>query len=92
MNRKIDASHIADLSQLYFAPEEIESLEKDMTELLQIADKLQDFDLTELCLYEDERKSVFREDESTGSLPVSEMIGAAKTSCNGYITVPRVVE
>lgn len=92
MKEKIDISHIADLAQLSFTSEELDTFENDMAELLGLADKLRELDLTDTYYNTDNRESVFREDEPKDSLPAGEMIGAAKTSRDGYITVPRVVE
>ena len=72
----------------------MKDLEKDMNGMIAFADHLSAVDTTgvDATAHIVPMKNVFREDVVEDDFTVDELLAAAKTKADGYITVPRVVE
>lgn len=94
MEKRINVKAIADLAKLDFSKEELVSLEKDMNAIIGFAQYINEADISvaeELCSNA-ELKNVFREDIPECIYKRDELLAAAKTKEDGYITVPKVIE
>lgn len=91
---KIDVATVANLARLEFSAEEMIELEKDMNGIIEFADHLSAVDTTgvDVTAHIVPMKNVFREDVVEDDFTVDELLAAARTKADGYITVPRVVE
>ena len=87
-----EAEHIAELAKLGFSESELKKICADMSDIIAFASKLSEL-CTEGDSVETDSLSVdsLREDISSGGIPKDELISAAATSCDGFITVPRVI-
>ena len=94
MHPPVDIDRLADLAKLSLSPEERERLTKDMAALIAFADRLSavETDGDTLPVSAPRDIPALREDTPAPSLPREELLRAAKTREDGYITVPRVVK
>lgn len=90
----IDVDNIAKLSRLSFTAEEKKELAKDMANIINFADSIADIDTEgiEATAHIAPLSNVFREDKSESLFERDELLKAAPTTADGYVTVPRVVE
>ena len=86
--------YVGILAKLELSPEEKVRAKKDMEEMLDYIDKLNELDTSgvEPMSHVFPVKNVFREDVIENDFMVDELLSAAKTKADGFITVPRVVE
>lgn len=91
---QIDVSAVAGLARLTFSEEEMQSLKADMKNIIAFANQLSQADTAGTAAAEHivPMENVFRPDEVEHLFDREELLAAAKTKDNGYITVPRVVE
>lgn len=90
----INVAAVANLARLEFSPDEMKKLEEDMNEIIAFANHLSsvDTDGGDAAAHILQTKNVFREDTVENEFTADELLAAAKTKEDGYITVPRVVE
>lgn len=90
----INVKNIANLARLNFDDTETEKLSCDMNAIIAFADRLSEIDTsdTEAAAHIVPMSNVFREDIPEPSFARDDLLAAAKTRADGYITVPRVVE
>ena len=91
---KEDVIHIAKLSRLEFADEEIEKYTEDLANIVEFANALSKIDVngvkpTNHIL---EIKNVFREDVVSPSYDREEILKNAPTKAGGCVSVPKVME
>ncbi len=91
---KEDVLHVAKLSQLDIAPEEVEMFREQLTQILDWQDKLNELDLTDMnpTAHVLEMNNVMREDETRPSLSVKEALNNAPDKEGSYFKVPRIME
>ncbi len=91
---QIDVAAVAGLARLSFSAEEMQSLQADMKNIIAFANQLSQADTTGAAAAEHivPMENVFRPDEAEHLFDREELLAAAKTKEDGYITVPRVVE
>ena len=91
---QIDVAAVAGLARLSFSAEEMQSLQADMKNIIAFANQLSQADTTGAAAAEHivPMENVFRPDEAEHLFEREELLAAAKTKEDGYITVPRVVE
>jgi len=91
---KEDVLHVAKLSQLDIAPEEVEMFREQLTQILDWQDKLNELDLTDMnpTAHVLEMNNVMREDETRPSLSVKEALKNAPDKEGSYFKVPRIME
>lgn len=90
----IDVDNIAKLAKLSFSAEEKKTLASDMAAVINFADSIADIntDGIEATAHIAPLFNVFREDSAESNFERSELLKAAPTTADGYVTVPRVVE
>ena len=90
----IDVAAVANLARLEFSDDEMKTLETEMNGIIAFADKLSMADTSgvDITAHVVEMSNVFREDVIENDFMVDELLSAAKTKADGFITVPRVVE
>lgn len=91
---EINVDNIANLARLSFTDEEKIALSKDMNSIIAFADDLASVntDGIRAAAHIVPMSNVFREDIPESNFERDELIRAAKTTADGYVTVPRVVE
>ncbi|MCI8611633.1 MAG: aspartate--tRNA ligase [Clostridiales bacterium] len=91
---QIDVPAVAGLARLAFSKEEMQGLQADMKNIIAFADQLSKVDTTGTAAAEHivPMENVFRTDAVDHPFDREELLAAAKTKDDGYITVPRVVE
>ena len=92
--KDIDVDNIAKLARLRFSPEEKKALAEDMVSIINFADSIAAIDTTgiEATAHIAPLSNVFREDNAVSPFTREELLKAAPTTADGYVTVPRVVE
>lgn len=91
---KIDVNSIANLARLTFDSSEEKTLAEDMNSIISFANKLSEAPTDGVTAAEHivPMKNVFRQDAVRDDFEREDLLRAAKTQADGYITVPRVVE
>lgn len=91
---RIDVPAVAGLARLAFSQEEMQGLQADMKNIIAFADQLSKVDTAGTAAAEHivPMENVFRTDAVDHPFDRDELLAAAKTKDDGYITVPRVVE
>lgn len=85
-------AHLADLSKIAFTDEELEKMTADMTDIIQLMDKVKEFDpntatyALDAAAYKDLRK-----DEAKESFETEKIIKNAENVKNNSFVVPKVV-
>lgn len=89
-----DVKTVANLARLEFSDEEMVELEKEMSQIIEFADKLSTADTTgvDATAHIVPLKNVFRDDTPEDNFTAEELLAAAPIKQDGYIVVPRVVE
>lgn len=90
-NKPIDINKTADLSMLSLTEDEKEKFSKDMASMIGFANKICELECeedTSLC----GETNILRKDNAVIGGSRDELLKNAKTTSDGYITVPRVVE
>ena len=90
----IDVDNIARLARLSFTQREKESLVGDMAAIIGFADTIAAVDTEGVAAkaHIQPLQNVFRADEAESLFTRDELLKAAPTTADGYVTVPRVVE
>lgn len=90
----IDVDNIAKLARLSFTAEEKKSLAADMAAIINFADSISDIDTegVQATAHIAPLTNVFREDTAVSEFQREDLLRAAPTAADGYVTVPRVVE
>ena len=90
----VDVEKIAELARLSLTNEEKTGFETDMRSIIGFANDLLSVDTSGVSAREhiSELKNVMREDVVKHEISREELLDAAKTKHDGYITVPRVIE
>ena len=89
-----DVEYIADLARLKFSQEEIENFTKQLNQILEYMDKLNELDTTnvEPLSHPVEGSNVFREDKVEESINREEALKNAPDSDEVFFKVPKVIE
>jgi aspartyl-tRNA(Asn)/glutamyl-tRNA(Gln) amidotransferase subunit C len=90
---KKDVEKIAELAQLKFSEEELESFTPQMNEILNYMDKLNELDTenVEPLSHPVEQTNVFREDELKPSITTEDALKNAPEKDEHYFKVPKVI-
>jgi len=90
---KKDVEKIAELAQLKFSEDELESFTPQMNEILAYMDKLNELDTenVEPLSHPVEQTNVFREDELKPSISTEEALKNAPAKDEHYFKVPKVI-
>ena len=90
---KKDVEKIAELAQLKFSEEELESFTPQMNEILAYMDKLNELDTenVEPLSHPVEQTNVFREDELKPSITTKNALKNAPAKDEQYFKVPKVI-
>ena len=87
-------NHLSLLARLESTESEKEGLAKNLTEILDYAEKLKSIDTNNIepLVHTFEKQNVFRKDESQPSLSRDETLKNAPDKEAGFFRVPRVIE
>ena len=90
---KKDVEKIAELAQLKFSEQELESFTHQMNEILAYMDKLNELDTenVEPLSHPVEQTNVFREDELKPSITTEDALKNAPAKDEHYFKVPKVI-
>lgn len=91
---KKDVCHIADLARLKFSEEEIDGIQKDLTNILTYVEELKDVaseetEITVNPIYDENR---FRDDVVVEDMKTQAFLQNAPDSLENYLRVPNVIE
>ncbi len=91
---KKDVEHVARLARLRLTEEEKEKLGKQLNQILEYVEKLNELDTknVEPTSHVVPLKNVLREDEVKPSLPVEEVLSNAPDKKGKYFKVPRIIK
>lgn len=94
MISKEQVRNIAKLARLKLGDEEVKQYQRDLNEVLQAAEKLQQIDTSEVSPTTSVigADNVLREDEAKSGLPQAEVHNNGPQVVQGYFRVPRVME
>lgn len=92
-----EVRYVADLANLKLSDEEIGRLSKDLDEILNHIDTLNELDTSNVqpmaqVLYEAEETATLREDRERATLGNEAALANAPLAGGGYYKVPRVIE
>ena len=90
---KKDVEKIAELAQLKFSEEELESFTPQMNDILSYMDKLNELDTENIkpLSHPVEQTNVFRDDELKPSIPTEEALKNAPAKDEHHFKVPKVI-
>jgi aspartyl-tRNA(Asn)/glutamyl-tRNA(Gln) amidotransferase subunit C len=90
----IDIDNIANLARLSITAEEKKAFAEDMKSIIGFANQLSEIDTdgVDATAHVVPMYNVFREDVAKNDFDREELLAAAPTKADGYVTVPRVVE
>ena len=91
MNSQLDIKRLAEVASLSLDDGECEKMAADLQELLAYADLLRSIE-NERSIEHATGASVLREDTVSVCLPREEILSAAPTQANGYLTVPLMMK
>ncbi len=90
---RIDVTYVADLARLKLSPEETETFQKQLGDVLGYVDLLKEVDVSKVSLLgEADLQNRLRTDEARASLPVAEALANAPKQENNLFVVPKMVE
>ncbi len=91
---KKDVEHVAKLARLRLTEEEKEKFGKQLSEILEYVEKLNELDTEKVkpASHVVPLKNVMREDEVKLSLPVEEALANAPAKQGKYFKVPKIIE
>lgn len=91
---KIDVSYVAHLARLQLSAEETARFQKQLGDVLQYVDKLQQADVSSVADIGDapDFQNNLRPDEERPSLPVADALSNAPQQTSNLFAVPRMVE
>ncbi|ODS32579.1 MAG: aspartyl/glutamyl-tRNA amidotransferase subunit C [Candidatus Scalindua rubra] len=89
-----EIEHIANLSRIALTNEEKKIFKKQLTNILDYIEKLNELDTDEVqpMAYATSLKNVFREDELKSSFARQEILELSPSSTDGFFKVPKVIE
>ena len=89
-----DVQKIAELAKLGFTDDELEKLRRDMNQILEYIDKLDELDLSDVQPLENinEIENVFRSDDVKECLTSEEALRNAPEKTGKYFKVPKVID
>lgn len=92
--KKEDIKHIANLSMLNLSDEEIEKYTKDMEQIVNFANKVNEIDTssTEISAFSNDNVNVFRKDEVRKSLDRELLLSNAPSSNGEAYSIPNVMD
>ena len=92
--KKEDIKHIANLSMLNLSDEEIEKYTKDMDQIVNFANKVNEIDTssTEISAFSNDNVNVFRKDEVRKSLDRELLLSNAPSSNGEAYSIPNVMD
>lgn len=92
--KKEDIKHIANLSMLNLSDEEIEKYTKDMEQIVDFANKVNEIDTssTEISAFSNDNVNVFRKDEVRKSLDRELLLSNAPSSNGEAYSIPNVMD
>jgi aspartyl-tRNA(Asn)/glutamyl-tRNA(Gln) amidotransferase subunit C len=92
-SEKIDVTYVADLARLRLSPEDIETFEKQLADVLGYVGQLKEVDVERVTLLgEADLKNALRVDVETPSLETAEALANAPRQENNLFVVPRKIE
>lgn len=84
--------HLANLSKIHFTDEELDKMTEDMTDIIELMDKVCEFDSSKTAYSLDAvNYNDLREDNPKDSYPTEKIISNAKNIKNNSFVVPKVV-
>lgn len=84
--------HLAELSKIEFSEDELQKMTDDMTSIIELMDKVCEFDTSVTPYALDASKyNDLREDEHRNSYPTEDIIANARNTKNNSFVVPKVV-
>lgn len=91
---KDTVKYIANLARIKLKPKEEEKISKQLVEIINFIDKLKEVDISncEPTSHILPISNVFREDKSSESLPVEEVLKNAPQRKSNFFVVPKVIE
>jgi aspartyl-tRNA(Asn)/glutamyl-tRNA(Gln) amidotransferase subunit C len=90
---RIDVTYVADLARLKLSPEETETFQKQLGDVLGYVGQLMEIDVSKVSLLgEADLQNRLRTDEVRASLPVAEVLANAPQQENNLFVVPKMVE
>lgn len=91
---KIDIDHVAKLANLSLTDEEKKKFEKQLSQILDYIDKLNEVDTknVEPTSQVTKLENVTRKDETYPSLPQEEVLKNAKSTHNGFLKVKAILK
>ena len=92
--KKEDIKHIANLSMLNLSDEEIEKYTKDMEQIVNFANKVNEIDTssTEISAFSNDNVNIFRKDEVRKSLSRELLLSNAPSSNGEAYSIPNVMD
>ena len=92
--KKEDIKHIANLSMLNLSDEEIEKYTKDMEQIVDFANKVNEIDTssTEISAFSNDNVNIFRKDEVRKSLGRELLLSNASSSNGEAYSIPNVMD
>lgn len=89
-----DVKHVARLARLGLSEAEIETFQKQLSDILSYFDKLQELDTEGVppTAHPTPLKNVFREDVARPAMPREKVLANAPEEQDGYFRVPRILE
>ncbi|MGD9895565.1 MAG: Asp-tRNA(Asn)/Glu-tRNA(Gln) amidotransferase subunit GatC [Candidatus Methylacidiphilaceae bacterium] len=90
----IDVAYVADLARLRLSPEEIETFENQLEQVLAYVRKLEEVEVDEVALAGEGEgfQNRLRPDRSLPELTQAEVLANAPQQANGLFLVPRILE
>ena len=91
--KKEDIKHIANLSMLNLSDEEIEKYTKDMEQIVNFANKVNEIDTssTEISAFSNDNVNVFRKDEIVQTVDKETLLQNAPSQEDGMFRIPKVI-
>jgi len=90
---RFDVTYVADLARLHLSPGEVETFQKQLSDVLGYVSQLSQVDVSHVSLLgEADLKNRLRADEVGPSLPVEQALANAPRQENNLFVVPRIIE
>lgn len=91
---KEQVKHVADLARLTFSDDELETFAKQMDEVIQYAERLNELETEDVVptTHVMDVRNVLREDEARPSLDREDVLKNAPASKDGQFEVPSILE
>lgn len=92
--KKEEIEHIANLSMINLSSEEIERFTKDMEQIVEFANRINEIDTssTEISAFSNDNVNVFRKDEVKDSFDRELLLGNAPSSNGEAYAIPNVMD